>query len=407
MSGASRPEAVAAHAPASIRWPALVLLLLALLVGLTVAIQTYVTSRVQFGADFHTFWLGARAMFLAGVSPFDPQVTLDTQLGVYGRPAAPGEDPLGFAYPPYSLFAVLPTIWMSYPWAQAFWIALNFTLLMAAIYLAFPGLPPWMLATGLFFYPAGYGMIIGNFALMIGSLFLIIYALLRQPTTPRQALSGALLAWLTIKPQLTWLLVIFFLLNGWRRNQRSLLAAFGLSLLVFFLLAWWLVPGWPAGWVGQVLANADEIQFAEPLALTYAGWLLPDRLAFASAALLTLAVGAMVVRAIRLWWRGSAPDLQPLAWIVLLTQLVHPLILSPDQVIILLPLLLWAWQYGYAARRARGWVWAVAVVVPWLLFFGPLLLWADFELTKSAVTKGPPFLFALWVLWVTFEMPRR
>ncbi len=382
-----------------------VLLLLAVVMAaLMIAIEAFVTSNVQFGADFHTFWVGARAMFLERVSPFSPQVTLRTQLGIYGRPPLPGEDPLGFAYPPYSLIAVLPSIWMPYPWAQAFWIAFNFTFLMGTVYYAFPDLPAWLLGILIFFYPTAYGIIIGNFGVPIGILLIIIYALLRRPARKApmlQLASGIILAWLTIKPQMTWLLILFFLIYSLRYRLWGVMIGFFVGGLGFFFLTWALIPNWPLEWYQQIVLHADELLYFEPLALTYAAWIAPDRWSSAIALILVVSVVVLTGLLLLKWWQGAVSDLAPIAWTVLLTQLVHPLLLSPDQNVVLLPLFLWTWENRSRLPVVTALIWSAAIIAPWLMFFFPIFALNSFDITKVAVTKGPPLLFALWVIWVT------
>ncbi len=61
---------------------------------LTIGLKTLVTSKISLGADYFTFWQAGKALFLRGVSPYDPATTSLIQQGIYGRLARAGEDQL-------------------------------------------------------------------------------------------------------------------------------------------------------------------------------------------------------------------------------------------------------------------------------------------------------------------------
>ena len=155
-----------------------IVLAIVCVVILTVAFQEFVTSRNAFGIDFYVYWLGGRAIFLDGESPYSDEITRQAQLGILDRIAKPYENQHMYLNPPYGLIPYLPSFWLGYSWAYAFYLALNFVLLAFALRFAFPAAPIWILATVFIFYPVARGLIMGQLSLTIGILFLIVHGIL-------------------------------------------------------------------------------------------------------------------------------------------------------------------------------------------------------------------------------------
>jgi len=82
------------------------------------------------GNDFLARWTGARAWVVEGRSPYDPEVSLNAQRMIYGRPAKleAGEDLAHFVYPLPAMVFFAPFGLLPYPLARAAWM----TLLVAA-----------------------------------------------------------------------------------------------------------------------------------------------------------------------------------------------------------------------------------------------------------------------------------
>ena len=112
--------------PLSVPQRALVALLALLLFVLSAwAVYSFFTSRVQISVwDFHTPWLGLRAMLRDGANPYSDEVTLAIQKQRYGRSAHPDEDQLAFAYPLHIMAVVGPLALLPLPVAYAFWFSL-------------------------------------------------------------------------------------------------------------------------------------------------------------------------------------------------------------------------------------------------------------------------------------------
>ena len=376
--------------------------LLAILIISTVILDRFVTSRTQFGIDFYVYWQNAQTLFIEGDSPYTVEAALKTQQGLYGRPAQGVEDRKGFVYPLFSLYVLLPTLVMTYSQAIAFWTALNLILLLLTIRFAFPALPLWVMATAPFIYPIARGFLMGQFTVIILTGFIVVYGLLNQDRPRRisqSAFIGFLLAALTIKPQLTWLLIVFILLVGLKRRDWGLEVGFVGGLLILGLSSWVLVPGWPVQLVNYIAYGADELQAWNPLPQIYARWLTP---AYA-APIGMIGVGAALLATLFvLWryWQGKISQLAALTWVVLLTQVIHPLNVPSEQVILILPVLAWI-NGGNAVKRNR-WghvgVWLTILLLPYIIFFFSY----ENSLEPMALTTIPPLLFLLWAIALSY-----
>ena len=338
---------------------------------LTVGFKLAVTSAISFGADFSIYWQADKALFQRGVSPYDPSTTAIIQQGIYGRLARPSEDQVRYAYPPFSLLAVLPATGMAYPWAQAYWMALNLVLIFVALLTVKKHPPVWLLAGLVFFYPVSRGVILGQFALIIGASLVIVYGLLQSKDShslTKQWLAGVLLAWCAMKPHLSGLIILFFLLDCFHKKQWKVFAGLAVGGIFFAGLSWILVPTWVSDWIKLIFDYAGYV----PIQPILKSWLVTLGLDWSATwlKLLLIFVGAGLTVWILIGWRKKRlPDFLALGWLVLLSQLVNPNpnSLLSDQIVFFLPLVIWLNQSSVKAW-IRGVVWAAFVLVPWVLF---------------------------------------
>ena len=83
----------------------------------------FATPDNVFGNDFFDFYTASQAAYKDGISPYSEEVELRNQLGLYGRPAKPGENLMAFNYPPYALFFFYPLAFLPIKWAQSIWLS--------------------------------------------------------------------------------------------------------------------------------------------------------------------------------------------------------------------------------------------------------------------------------------------
>jgi hypothetical protein len=208
-------------------------------------------------SDLYPRWLGARELLRHGRNPYSPEITREIQQGYYGRPLDPAQpdepkDQQGFAYPVYVVFLLAPTVDLPFDTVQSGfrWLLIGLAAITVLLWLR---VLRWM--------PASFGTVLIFMVLMLGwfpmvqgiklqQLSLLVAGLLAASGACLAGgwlfLAGGLLALATIKPQLTWPLVLWLLLwagSEWR-SRRRLVFGFGLMMLLLLGGAELVLPGW-------------------------------------------------------------------------------------------------------------------------------------------------------------------
>jgi len=207
-------------------------------------------------SDLYPRWLGARELLQHGRNPYSAEITREIQLGYYGRPLDPAraEDPKdqqGFAYPAYVVFLLAPSIDLPFDTVQKALRCLLIVLAVSTVLLWLYVLR-WKLSRGtglilivlmLGWLPMVQGIKLQQLSLLVAGLLAACGACLAGGWL---LLAGGLLALATIKPQLTWPLVLWLLLwagSAWR-SRRRFVFGFGLVMLLLLGGAQLLLPGW-------------------------------------------------------------------------------------------------------------------------------------------------------------------
>jgi hypothetical protein len=352
--------------------------------------------------------LGTRELLLHGSDPYSAEMTREIQVGYYGRqldPKNPSDpkDQVAFAYPLYVVFLLAPTAYLPFQT-----VLLLFQWLLLA---SFAGcVPLWMYAIGFRTGPTltAAGMVlavsssaaISEFHLQNFSVLVVFMVAAAAAAAVRGwlVLAGFLLAFSTIKPQLSGLFVLFFMLwvtADWAKRQRFFWS-FGASLLALLLAA----ERISSGWMGRFLIamRAYQTYAADPSILQV---LFPTWLARLIAVAL---VGFLVLNCWR--WRKAAAGTEhwgwALAWVASVTLAMIPKLAAYNQPLLIPALLVLLahresiWEAGLVPRAlAKGvficlmWQWVTAVV----LSFSSLLVPA----ARIRVATGVPqyTLFAL------------
>jgi Glycosyltransferase family 87 len=333
-------------------------------------------------SDLYPRWLGAREALLHGRDPYSAGMTREMQLGFYGRPLDPKnpsdpKDQVGFAYPLYVIFLLAPTVALPFQTVVAIFQWLVLLSLAASV-------PLWMYAIGfrtnLAFTLAGMVLAVTSSAAIseyhLQNLAVLVVLMLAAAAAAAVrgwlALSGFLLALSTIKPQLSGLFVLFFILwavGDWARRQR-LFWSFSVSLLALVLAA----EQVSSGWMGRFLSatRAYETYAADPSILQL---LLPSWLARLVAVVL---LAYLVVCCWR--WRKAPAGAEQFAWalagVASVTLAVIPKLAAYNQPLLIPALLVLLarretiWKTGLLARAlTKGvlmcliWQWVTATIL--------------------------------------------
>ena len=372
-------------------------LFLALLIGLlfvldVVAMHAVFTSQRSGSNDFYPRWRGAQLFYLEGVDPYSEEVTLEIQRGIRGRPSLPDEDQLAFAYPFYTSLLLLPLLWLSYDWVEAIWlVAVQFSLIAGVImYLqALRWRPPPVTLAGtilwaVIVYHGARTILLGQFA---GLIFFWTAALLWALSRQRDVMAGVLLALITIKPQMSVLLIPALL--WWAIGQRRwrFLASAGVTMFALLAVSFLLLPGWLGSFVDQVFRYPSYTAYGNPISVMTQQYL--PRLGAGPMAGRILEAGLSALLLAYLLWRWrrlpeTATTQASFHYLIgltlIVTNLIVPRTATTNYVVLYLPLF-FAFKQLIADRARAGWwlllFYLASIVTLWVLFFQTVQ--GDFE----------------------------
>lgn len=319
--------------------------LLLTVVGLTFA-NTRFVGQTTAGSDFLPFWSASRAWLQDGIGPYAADVQREAELLVYGRAAMPslGEPGYAFLYPFPAIFLTLPYGLLEYANARAIWMTVLEIALPLSALLLFGArrwkTPPQMIAVVLLFsflwIPGFSGLISGQVALLI---VLLLSAALLAAQREAYIAAGVFLGLATLKPQLSGLLVLFYLVWGIGRRRWSLLLSFLATCVSLWLLTLFLETGWLLGWARAIAAAASDGMPTRSALHLFAG-LFPSVERPLYLGLLGLAALSLV------WEWGSllAADDRSLPWVAAYTAVISIFIAPPlniaDQVLLIVPVIM-------------------------------------------------------------------
>jgi hypothetical protein len=312
-------------------------------------------------SDLYPRWLGARELLLDHRNPYGDDVTAEIQQGYYGRaldPARPGDprDQQGFAYPVYVVFLLAPFIGFSFHSIQIvfYWLLVGLTaasvwLWLRALRWRLPALPTVICVV----------LLLGSFSAAQGikleQLSLLVAALLAGSAACVAGgfffWGGALLALATIKPQLAWPLMAWFVVwavSDWRRRRRFVFG-FGLVSALLFCGAQIVLPGWLRMFAGALQQYHRYTQNQSVLD-QLVPWAFSGRI---------LSVVAVLACGFFLWKLrrepvDSAEFGRAAALVMALTVLVVPMYAPYNQVLLLPAILALVRDRTHLVSRSRG-----------------------------------------------------
>ncbi len=235
---------------------------LALLLPYTRATEAHPTlGRYSFGNDFYPLWLTARECLPQRLDPYSPEVTRKIQSGIFGHvlsahdPENPSPEYRAFSYPAFADVFALPVAWLPFPAARIWLAALLASLTALSVFRWASGLDgktdPSVLLILILLTLSSYPGLEALYALQPGLIAgSLLAAAVAALAADQQQWAGCLLAFATIKPQVSLLLTLYLLvwaLTSWR-ERRKFAIAFLVMLLALSFAAMLIWPNWIVRW---------------------------------------------------------------------------------------------------------------------------------------------------------------
>ena len=372
----------------------LILLLLLSLFSIGIFLTT---PNITFGNDFFVFHSASEALFKNNLSPYSTQVETANQFAIYGRLAEPGENLMTYSYPPYALLPFLPLAFLPLKWAQSIWVAFLFTSLLILPILTYLRIPRWAFATTFLLYPFTFSLILGNFAILLGTIIILILGYLLTPqlhSTKSDLMVGSLLAFSTIKPQFSALFILIILIIAIRAKRYKLLQSFLISFLALIALSFLLLPSWPIEWYHQLIRYSESNQAIPHITIFFQFFISPTTaniLAIIIAIILFLTLAWMTKK----WWQNQLSPFKLLAFIGFLTYSIHPRTVSYEQIVFLVPLLVWVFSNPPHP----------STLIKLVIYFSAIFVsWAGFFASKAGLQSLYPleWIFFFYILWMVY-----
>lgn len=374
------------------------LLLIFLLLPFFISNGVYLsTIDLIFGNDFFVFHSASQALFQNNLSPYSPQIETANQFAIYGRLAEPGENLMTFSYPPYALLPFLPLAFLPLKWAQSIWVAFLFTSLLILPIITYPRIPRWAFATAFLLYPITFSLILGNFAILLGTIIILILGYLLHPHfhSPKSDLIlGALLAFSTIKPQFSSLFILIILIIAIREKRYKLIQSFLISFLALIALSFILLPSWPVDWYHQLVRYSESNQAIPHITIFFQLFTSPAT-ANILAIIITLILFLTLAWMTKKWWQNQLSPIKLLVFIGFLTYAIHPRTVSYEQIVFLVPFLIWIFSNLPSPSS----------LTKLILFFSAIIVsWAGFFASKAGLQALFPleWIFLFYILWMIY-----
>lgn len=373
-----------------------------ILIAILVLPAAMVTVHLVCGHAGHDYiqFHAAAGLIASGENPYGLVEQARAQrLLRQGRVLDPGDlyerhGALPYFYPPWLALACVPLSALNFQVARSVWIWVGSQSLSLAGYglgkLSDQAPPPLAVALALTLMPCYYSVQLGQTAPLV---LLFLVATWRLLDRGRDWAAGIALAWLTVKPQLTVVVIPAVLILSVRRGRWGVVAGFAVTLAALGLTCTWLFPSWPVEMVLATRRIPIPTAINPSVGVTWLSVLrsvgvsgTPLALGYVSAALPAAALALAAA-----WDRvRPVPDVMGIG--VLAAFFIAPYSLGYDLAVLLFPMLVFL---SGLSGRAALWLLAVAAVGPYL--------------NLAAVVRGVPQFTLFWlpaglaILWYVRE----
>lgn len=210
------------------------------------------------GVDIYPSWVGSRAVW-QGKSPYTTEVDLETQSYIYGRSAQEGEDSFAFYYPAYvavilAPLTLIPARTAALLWTATIWATLS-TIAVVTTRSLSVSTPRWLWLVTLFSILLHriflLSVINGQYVILILAVWGAAYYFIQRE---QEMVAGSLLALTTIKPSLSFIPLVLWLIWLFTSGRKRTLIFFCLTSGILFAISLFQI-GW---WVPEFLAQLTK-----------------------------------------------------------------------------------------------------------------------------------------------------
>lgn len=378
------------------------------LIGLTYT-NHYYAVRNPGGNDFLVHWVGTRALLIDGISPYSDEVAGRIQTIVYGRLAQSGEHQLRVAYPLYSISIFLPfALFPDFALARAVWMT---TLELALVGLAIfsikladwkpgMGLTIGFILFSLLWYHGLRPLINGN-AVILVAFFLT--AGLMAIRGRAEELAGVLFAFMTIKPQIALVFLLYMTFWGISNQRWRMLGWLYGTIAVLTAVSTMLIPDWILQNLREVVLYPNYNPPGTPAAI-FAEW-LPATGRNIGMGLTVILVLVLIIE----WFLSRRYEFRGFLWTICLTLTAAQWIgiqTDPGNFIILLPVLALLFSIIHERYKVAGnfFTWFLMALLMgglWWLFIRTITY--DYQPIQNSVMFFPLvglcLILLFWVRW--------
>ncbi len=392
------------------------LLVLLLFIFVLLLIGNIMLARILPGGEwFFLRWSGARAFLFEKIELYSTEIAQRTQAVVYGRAAFSSEytyvlnDPffIVLLYTPLALFR-------DFTLARGIWMLLSESAMVGTTLLAF-NLSEWepprwlyisLIGFSLFSFFSLNALVTGTPTIVLLFLYGCILIALRSRS---DELAGALLALVAYQWEISGLFFLFILVFVFANRRWNVLAGFGMSLFVFFVVSFLTNSGWGLPYIRAVLSDwyrGTNLSFGHLLST----WFPNAR--FSIGGIVSIILGIILF----IEWLGSVNShFRRVVWTASLSLAVTPLIgfaiFPSNHVVLILPFVLICALVWERWKRRRVLVSILILIFVLLIPFGLYFRSVDVydPLANDLISILPPIAAIVglyWMRWWVLHSPR-
>lgn len=312
-----------------------------ILLGALLALNIYLARTLKGGEWLFLRWSGVRAFLFEQHEPYGSTIAERVQLLVYGRAASLSEYPYALNDPFYIVLLYTPLAWFfsDFTIVRALWMLLS-QLALIAIVLVTLNLVEWkppvwvvgaLIIFGLLNYFSIDSLLSGSPAMFLTLLYLCSLVALRSFS---DELAGVLLFLVAYQWELGALFFLFVLVFVIANRRWSLLAGFGMALIVLMIVSFISNSAWFVAYARAVLFDWNrgvDLGFGATLARMFSPLQFPDNRWIAGVIAVVLLIEA--IRAVNAHFRHVVWA----AFLALAVNLMLGFAIFPSNHVVLIP----------------------------------------------------------------------